>query len=112
MAFALGADFHFVVDPTQLQDSGVPKQVLAGYQGRPMLIDMKAEYHPYNNPRYDEHAITLTLSFDGLYDCRFPWESVRQIGFVPQAESARTRGPNTPTDAGPKPKAPHLRLVD
>ncbi|MEZ4239076.1 MAG: hypothetical protein R3F59_23575 [Myxococcota bacterium] len=104
MAFALGCDFHFSADPAELEGSGVPQAVIERFAGRGLPIEMNAQYHDKNNPRYDEGGITLTLSFDALYDCRFPWSSVRHVLFLPLYE------PRAPEEE--KPSRPHLRLVD
>jgi transcriptional regulator with XRE-family HTH domain len=107
--FTLGCDFHFAADPAELEGSGVPEAVLRGYQGRGLPIEMKAEYHPYNNPRYDADGITLTLSFDGLHECRFPWTSIRHVLFLPQVDAGDAKPGGDPKG---RPGKPHLRLVD
>lgn len=108
VGFTLGCDFQFAADPSELEGSGLPAAVLAEHQGRGLTIGLTAKYHRYNNPRYEADGITLTLSFDGLYDCRFPWSSIRHVWFVPQPEPAAAPE-ETAREARPK---PHLRLVD
>lgn len=107
--FALGCDFSFVVDTTQLKDSGVPQHVLHGYNGGPMRIQLDAAYHQYNAPRYDDHGVTLTLSFDALYDCTFPWSSFLQLAFVPAPPDEPTADP--PDEPEEPQGRPRLRLV-
>lgn len=82
-AFELGCDVVFTVDTEALADSGVPRQVLEAYQGRDLVVKLDAAYHQYNRPRYDQEGVTLTLSFDALYECMFPWHAFRQIIFTP-----------------------------
>ncbi|MCA9572245.1 MAG: helix-turn-helix transcriptional regulator, partial [Myxococcales bacterium] len=84
IAFALGCTFFFIADPTQLEGSGVPEAVLRKHASQGQLpIKLEAAYHKYNEPRYDAAGITLTLSFDALYDCTFPWSSVLQFVLFP-----------------------------
>lgn len=105
--FTLGCDFGLVLDTSKLVGSGIPASVLERYQGGPMRIQLDAMYHQYNDPSYDDEALTVTLSFDALYSCKLPWDSIGQIIFVPIPPS-ETRGedPEEPKDQRPK-----LRLV-
>lgn len=110
VGFALGLDFLFLVKADELSGSGVPVAVLDRYAGRDLPIKLDAAYHQYNEPRYEEDGVSLTLSFDSLYQCRFPWSAIRQLIFFPAA-------PLTPTEDEPEeeeaaPKRPHLRLVE
>ncbi len=108
-AFALGCDFLFVADTEQLADSGVPASVLAQHSPSGQLpIRLEAAYHTYNEPRYGADGITLTLSFDALYDCTFPWASIRQIILFPEPPEAPADIEEEPAPTG---KVPHLRLV-
>lgn len=112
VAFGLGCDFFFLAAADQLDDSGVPGQTLAQYRGRELPIKLDAAYHGYNNPRFDDGGITLTLSFDQLYDCRFPWTSIRQFILYPAPPEPGAKP--EPTDEAPDEGAkgrPHLRLV-
>lgn len=105
-AFALGVDFGFTVDPTQLTDSGVPRHVLEAYDERMMFITLDAAYHEYNEPRIEEEQIQITLSFDALYTCRFPYAAISQIIFNPAAEP-----PEAPSETEGDEAGSHLRLV-
>jgi hypothetical protein len=108
MAFAMGVDFAFVSESAQLEDSGVPPQVLARFPER-MLIRLDAAYHKYNAPQYDDHGLTLTLSFDTVYTCVFPWSSVLQVTLYCEPPD-----PTSPTTPEPEPEEtarPTLRLV-
>ena len=110
IAFELGCDFSFLADTSALADSGIPEPVLARFQGGPLLIKLDAAYHKYNKPRYTERNLTLTLSFDALHDCTFPWHAISQVAFFPLAEE-----PDTPPDSegqdDEEPNRPTLRLV-
>lgn len=107
VAFALGCDFAMTVHPEELLDTGIPRHVLDAHLGRLMLIQLDAAYHSYNNPRYDEGGITLTLSFDALYDVRFPWSSIHQVICTPAPwEDDEDRDDDDEEEAGPV-----LRLV-
>lgn len=109
VAFGLGCDFTFVADADQLEESGVPRHVLSEFRGRQLPIRLDAAYHAYNAPRYDEAGVTLSLSFDSVYECRFPWASIRGIFFqAPFATAAREE----PPEPEPPPGRPRLRLVE
>jgi transcriptional regulator with XRE-family HTH domain len=111
VAFGLGVDFFFLTDVAQLADSGVPQPVLAQYEGGELPIKLDAAYHSYNDPRYSEHGITLTLSFDQLYECTFPWSAVKQFILFP-AEPVQPAAPEPePEPEGTGGGVPHLRLV-
>ncbi len=101
--FAAGIDLSFIVQSEQLENSGVPQDVLARFQEH-LVIQLDAAFHSYNNPRYDDSGITLTLSFDTLYECTFPWSSLVEVRFRLDA-----------LDPEPKPEEepppPGLRLV-
>lgn len=110
MGFRHGIDTLLLLDTSQLGEWNGPEAVLMRYEGRELPIRLDALYHQYNNPRYDENGFTLTLSFDTLYDCVFPWSAVKQVIFTPVAPE-HTPQPEEPEPEGPKPKAPFLRIV-
>lgn len=111
IAFALGCDFFFLVDTRELDGSGVPASVLEKYAGRELPIKLDAAYHQYNDPRYSPTGITLTLSFDALYECTFHWSCIRQFVLFPLAPDP-TQDVDPPSeDDGPPTGVPHLRLV-
>lgn len=112
MGFTLGCDFFFVAKTEQLQDSGVPAAVLKS-SGKDISIALDARYHVDNAPRFDERGVTLTLSFDKLYECFFPWSSVRQVIFFPAPAAETSQQPASPSTETQKsgPARPHLRLV-
>ena len=97
--FALGCDMLLLCNVERLQHSNIPQDVMDRF--RPQLpIQLDAEYHPYNKPQYHEESLELKLSFDALYTCFLPWNSIKQIIFRPQIEEI---------EAPPEP--PSLRLV-
>jgi hypothetical protein len=111
MGFALQCDFLFLLDVAQLDGSGVPQSVLQRYKDRELPIKLDAAYHSYNAPRYEDTAVTLTLSFDALYECRFPWTAVKQVAFYPSPPPPPKEEPAPPPEA-PKKGRPFLRLVE
>jgi hypothetical protein len=110
MAFALGCDFSFLADTSALTDSGIPEPVLARFNNGPLLIKLDAAYHKYNKPRYTERDVTLTLSFDALYDCTFPWTAISQVAFFPMVEELDS-SPEPDDGEEETPDRPTLRLV-
>ncbi|MBA2321954.1 MAG: helix-turn-helix transcriptional regulator [Deltaproteobacteria bacterium] len=104
VAFALGCDFFFLLDGAQLEGTKLPASVIAQYRGRDLPIKLDAKYHAYNDPKYDDASITLSLSFDALYTCRFPWSAIKQVIFFPVAPE-----PDEPDE--PDAPGPQLRLV-
>lgn len=102
IAFGLGCDFYFAAEVAQLADSGVPAKVLDQFRNGNVGIKLDALHHHDNAPQYDDDGITLTLSFDRIYVCRFPWASIQQVTFFPMR-------PEPPVQE--EPKKPHLRLV-
>lgn len=107
LAFAMGCSFAFLADTSQLADSGVPQRVLAA-QKQVMLIQLDAAYHRHNDPRYDDDGIQLTLSFDGLCHCSFPWSSILEVRFAVERPPP---GPKKKTEEDEPAGGPVLRLV-
>jgi hypothetical protein len=109
-AFALGIDFMFVVATDNLEDSGVPKSTLEQYSGRELPIKLDAAFHVHNNPSYNDVGVSLTLSFDALYTCSFPWSVFRQFIFFPVIPDAIEEEEE---EEAPDPNSgrPKLRLV-
>ena len=110
-AFALGCDFFFLAEAAQLEDSGVPGHVLKQYDGQELPIKLDAAYHSYNEPRYHSESITLTLSFDQLYECTFPYSSVKRFVLFPVPFEAPTQPEPPPEEPEDRSSVPHLRLV-
>lgn len=100
VGFALGCDFFFEARLEALDDSGVPEQVLGHYRDlgvADLPIKLDATYHQYNEPRYGDSGITLTLSFStGLHDCTFPWAAVRRVIFFPEPFEQPETEPDRP----------------
>jgi transcriptional regulator with XRE-family HTH domain len=109
VAFALGCDLLFTAEAALLQESGIPAYVLQQYRDAQIPVELDAAFHGHNAPRYDETGVTLTLSFDALYDCRFPWASIRRMVFSPTVpEPVEAPAPEPEPVKG----RPRLRLVD
>lgn len=106
VGFALGCDFFFHADASELTDSGVPAAVLERYKSSVLPIKLDAAYHQYNDPRYERAGLWLKLSFDDVYDCYFPWSAVKRVIFSPIAPEPE------PEPDKPKGPAPFLRLVE
>lgn len=114
MGFALGCDFLFLVAADQLEDSQIPEKVRNQHAGRNMAIRLDAAYHQYNEPEYYDEGIQLTLSFDALYRCRFPWDAISQFVFYPDPVDGEKPAPEPepePDEEEPPKKASHLRLL-
>jgi len=110
-AFALGCDFFFLADVSELEDSGVPGHVLAQYEGQELPIKLDAAYHSYNEPRYHDDRIHLTLSFDQLYECTFPYAAIKRFVLFPVPPEV-VAAPEPPADDDEeRSPVPHLRLV-
>ena len=111
VAFELGCDFLFLADVAQLDDSGIPAHVLEPYRTRELPIRLDAPYHRYNEPRYSEEGIQLTLSFDALYECKFKWTAIKQFVLFPLPPEPIQPEEDEPDSEGPPAGVPHLRLV-
>jgi transcriptional regulator with XRE-family HTH domain len=111
IGFLLGVDFLFLARTSDLVDSNVPQNVLDQHGNRDLPIKLDAAYHQHNKPRYEPDGITLTLSFDALYECRFPWRAIHKVIFLPMPPEAPVE--EEPEVEPPAPKGrPHLRLVE
>lgn len=105
VGFALGCDFLFLADVTLLEGSGVPQAVLSQFAERELPIKLDATYHRYNDPHYTPNGITLTLSFDQLCECKFPWAAIKQVMFFPAPAEPPGEEEETPEER------PVLRLI-
>ncbi|MFT4623434.1 MAG: hypothetical protein ACI8PZ_002090 [Myxococcota bacterium] len=112
VAFGLGCDFFFFSEVDLLADSGVPEAVLSKYKGSRLPLKLDGAYHSYNRPRYTDTDVTLDLSFDAVYTCKFPWNAIKQVVFYPPppSETMGDDGGDDTTEPEP-PKRSHLRLV-
>ena len=99
LGFALGCNMLLLCNVEHLKNANIPQDVIA--QFHPQLpIQLDAAYHPYNKPQYYDEGLELKLSFDALYTCFLPWNSINQVIFRPEIEE---------TEQPPEP--PSLRLV-
>lgn len=112
LGFDLGIDFMFLADTRQLADWGGPDGAAKQYDGKDMPLQLDAAYHPYMEPALDDEGVSLTLSFDRLYRCTFPWTAIRRVIFTPLAPDVPPPEPEADDDDAPEPGgAPFLRLV-
>ena len=112
MGFALGCNFLFSAEVERLGDSGIPDHVLDQHRDRgEVVLSLDAAHHRNNDPRITDTEITLTLSFDSLYDCTLPWSAIRRVVFDVEVDEDDDDGSDTPEPPEPDKKGPHLRLV-
>ena len=92
--FSLGCNMMLLCSVNKLSTSNVPKEVLERFHPH-LPIQLEAEYQPYNKPQYFDEGLELKLSFDALYTCFFPWNSIIQVVFRPsiEDEEEETEGP-------------------
>ena len=84
LGFKMGMSFTFLAQTDLLLESGIPEYILQ--QFAPLLpIQLDPLYHQHNNPKFQGRGLELTLSFDSLYTCFFPWESIQRVVFVPES---------------------------
>lgn len=109
VAFELRVDVLFLVDTAMLR--GVwegPDSVLDAHGKEELPIRLDAAYQRFMEPVFDDDALRLTLSFDRLYRCVFPWSAFRRVMFFPIAPEAPVVEPEAKPEPG---KRPSLRLV-
>lgn len=109
--FDLGIDFMFVVDVSKLGDDwgGPDEQLKRPQHKREMPMRLDAAYHQYMEPKFDDDGVSVVISFDKLYRCVFPWESIARVIFIPYYDENRTKP--TPEPEPEKKKGGFLRLV-
>ncbi len=81
------------------------QSILDGQRGPELMIQLDAAFHAYNNPIYGSDHLVLTLSFDAICDCSFPWNGIERVFFSPAPVS------DIEGDDEDEPETPHLRLV-
>lgn len=106
--FGWGLDMFLQFDATQLAAAGVPEAVLRKFpETFPIRLDPR--WHRHNRPAFGDEAFTVTLSFDALRVCTFPWSALRTISFTIPADAVPPPQP-APPDPASAPR-PVLRLV-
>ena len=75
--------FTFLANTEKLQNSGLPEYILQKFS-RHVPIQLDPQFHVYNKPDFQSKGLMLTLSFDALYTCFFPWDSISQVVFHPK----------------------------
>jgi hypothetical protein len=111
MTFDLGLPILIIVNTQRLDDdSGVPRAVREQYPDA-LPIQLDPAYRRQWNERFDDQGLRTNLSFDTLYDCLLPWDSILSVG-VGMNHNA---GPREPVEPEPEPEpaapGPGLRLV-
>jgi len=109
-AFAMGVDFAFVVDSSQLADSGVPEATVKANPKR-LLIKLDAAFHRHNAPEFTDDELIVVLSFDALYTCTFPWSAVVQVVYFIEPPPPTTKKRDDPPEPPENGGRPMLRLV-
>ncbi len=82
LGLALGCDMHLALDSAMVQDSGAPRDVLARFP-KALPIRLDAAYHRHHDLRFLPTCVRMTLSFDALYTCDFPWDAIQQVTLFP-----------------------------
>ncbi|MCB9663171.1 MAG: hypothetical protein H6732_03590 [Alphaproteobacteria bacterium] len=111
VGFDVAVDFLFLADTTKLDDWGGPDEVLEAYRDRELPIRLDAAYHRHMAPSFTPEGVEISLSFDRLYRCRFPWSAILRVVFVPDADQPAEVGAEPEPELAPSARAPHLRLV-
>ena len=105
LGFAMGVDFLFVAEASQLVESGIPKSVLEQWPEE-IVLKLDAAYHRHNAPQFSEEGVSLNLSFDTVYSCFLPWSAIQKVVFHLEAPE-----PFDEPEPETKPSGPGLRLV-
>lgn len=111
LGFALGCDMFFITDARLLGESGVPRSVLARYPEH-LPIRLDAAYHRNNDPQFLPTGLQITLSFDSLSTCTFPWAAFKQVTFFPLPPSNAPEEEPVEEEEKPAPRRGHLRLIE
>lgn len=104
--FGWELDMFLQFDVALLQGSGVPESVLRKFP-ETLPIRLESRWHRHNRPDFGDDALSVTLSFDSLLVCSFPWAALRTVSFTLPVD---TSAPVTPEPAPSSPR-PVLRLV-
>jgi hypothetical protein len=111
LGFDMQIDIHVRFIESELGDWGGPDSARASFVGKDMPIQLMAQYHRYMEPQLDDAGLHVTLSFDTLYRCTFPWSSIRAVTFVPFTPPPVAPPPAKVKPSEPAPARPTLRLV-
>lgn len=112
LGLALGCDLHLVLETDQVRDSGVPPQVLQQFKER-LPIRLDAAFHRHHDVRFLPDMVRMTLSFDALYTCHFPWSAILQVTVFPlPPEEPEPEEDEPENDDGGGLRRGHLRLVE
>jgi plasmid maintenance system antidote protein VapI len=109
--FDRGIDFMLLAASDELGDWGGPARVAEQYRGREVPLQLDAAWHKHMKAELGDEGLSVTLSFDGLYRCWFPWAVIKRVIFIPMPPAPQ-EAPPPPSPPPEAPKArPHLRLV-
>lgn len=108
--FAFGLDMFLNFSAAQVRNSGVPESVLSRFPDT-LPIRLESRWHRHNRAEFRDDELQVTLSFDALRVCTFPWSALRSVAFtLPDApEPKPPEKPEADRPAGPRPV---LRLVE
>lgn len=109
LAVRYGIDMMIFASADELEGWGGPEPVRAQYKGKEIPLQVDAAFHKYMNIRLEDDAAHLTLSFDALYTCRFPWATIKRVMLQPLPPAPVEKAPEPAPDA-PR-RGGHLRLV-
>jgi len=111
LGLALGCDLHLVLDSAKIQESGVPRSVLAQFPER-LPVRLDAAFHRHHDLRFLPEAVQMTLSFDALYTCVFPWDAIQQVTIFPLPPELDEPEEEPEEEPEPTSRRGHLRLLD
>jgi transcriptional regulator with XRE-family HTH domain len=106
--FAFGLDMFLQFSSPLVRASGVPDVVLARFP-ETLPIRLESRWHRHNRAEFREDELQVTLSFDALRVCTFPWAALRSVAFTLSDEPAPAPKPEPEPPPGPRPV---LRLVE
>ncbi len=108
--FLFGLDMFLHYSVAAIKQSGVPESVLARFP-ETLPIRLESQWHRHNRAEFRDDELQVTLSFDALRVCTFPWSALRSVAFTLPNEPAPTPvpPPEVSPPAGPRPT---LRLVE
>ena len=112
LGFALGCDMFVVFDTSLILESGVPRASLERYS-KTLPIRLDAAYHRHYAPKYLPQGVQLTLSFDALHTCLFPWAAIQQVTLFPLPPSDdEPESEEVSSDDSGGIRRGHLRLIE
>ncbi len=108
--FAFGLDMFLNFTAAQVRESGVPESVLSRFPDT-LPIRLESRWHRHNRAEFREEELQVSLSFDALRVCTFPWSALRSVAFTLPDAPVETPPEKPAPDRGAGPR-PVLRLVE